>query len=315
MKVDHNSSKTPRTRRSSLLSIFQTPTRPKPSSHNHLKSPYERPNRSPRDAVGAVASIFRGRRVSQRPDTPIPSGATAMDESDDGYKSEEDGESHTLSAMGDISTAQPFYVPGETRSDVLMLSPPSSVRSIIRPSYGAHLSQANYNRLHRPAPPARRLTGSRDWETDSCSGLRSPASSEYAPRAETPISICSEVTVRPTESAAKRAGNKLLDTAQTFSSLSSIGTIPDEPDYGTAERQQSTRQSRFLAFMNSRDLTHSPTKKAQLEREKAEQRERLEAFSREVSGSLGRMSAPATPERPLRGGAPLPRRNPIPSWD
>ncbi|KAJ7647846.1 hypothetical protein FB45DRAFT_1020058 [Roridomyces roridus] len=79
---------------------------------------------------------------------------------------------------------------------------------------------------------------------------------------------------------------------------STIVTIPDEEDV-------STPHSRFMTFMTSRDLTHSPKKN------EAPPRHPLDELAQDKEDALERETA----SRPLRGNARLPPRLPIPNWD
>nr|GAT49072.1 predicted protein [Mycena chlorophos] len=325
--------KTPvRSRRQSLINVFKTPTKTSggklpTSSSKHQRTPYERP----RDRIAAV---FRGTdtkntlntspRQSNRPPTPIPghdTNATKDLESDDEFMDE--GHSHTLSAMGDISMSVPYYMPGATGGDILLGSPVSSLRIKNLDTEDTGL----FARPRRPAPPARRPTlGDSSMRVSGWHASRpdtpcSVASEETVrptntQRPETPASISSDITVRPTASVAMRTANRLKfatrSTMASFGSLSSIGTIPDEE-----EQPRSTRQSRFAAFMKSRDLTHSPDSKAKMQAKAyGSQREKLEALAREASDTIAHQifGAAGAVSRPLRGNAPLPARPPIPRW-
>ncbi|KAJ7072881.1 hypothetical protein C8F01DRAFT_1076723 [Mycena amicta] len=313
MKNSANLETPPRARRTSIISVFQTPASKKPTaSSKHQRTPYERP----RDRL---AALFRGNnpkneRQSTRPPTPIPGHATDAD-SDDEYYEEDD--SNTLSAMGDISMSVPFYVPGANGADILS-SPVSSLRG--HPAPAPPSTTNELSRPHRPLPPARRMTlgyqsssfmtGWHESRPDTPSSMTSEETVRPTARSETPASISSEVTIRPTStSVAMRTASRYKFATQSsmasFGTFSSIGTIPDESDY-----EGSNRQSRFEAFMQSRDLTHSPSKKNADITHTGSQRQRLEAFAREASSAVGHQIA----GRPLRGNAPLPVRPPLPHW-
>ncbi|KAJ7099374.1 hypothetical protein B0H15DRAFT_797039 [Mycena belliarum] len=206
--------------------------------------------------------------------TPYPEPAADSDNEDD---------ENMLTATGDISLSYPCYVPGAVGA----LSPKPHSRR------GTTNSRAGLAPVGRPRPPARRLTSSsaatykfRTLTLKGGSGTSTPC--KLSSDSSTPATRTPAVADTPNSSA---------------SPFSSIRTIPDEGS------QTSTPQSRFAAFMASRNLAESPKKKAV--GSVAERNQRVEALAQAAKAVI----APRAPaSRPLRGYAALPARLPIPNW-
>ncbi|KAJ6497463.1 hypothetical protein C8R45DRAFT_1093838 [Mycena sanguinolenta] len=201
--------------------------------------------------------------------------ATDTDDSDD---------ENFLTAMGDISLSYPYFVPGVAGA----LSPKPKSR---------HGTPKLRTEPQRPRPPLRRSVASDSYKFRTLmlkAGLNSAApskdafndathpSSRQVPEANTPASGLSTA-----------AGNSFISS---FSG--SIGSIESE------DSQLTTPESRFEAFMRSRDLTRSPQKVSAA---------KLDTAAEAAPSALAReVARPKT--RPLRGNARLPPRLPIPNW-
>ncbi|KAJ7672058.1 hypothetical protein B0H17DRAFT_1141225 [Mycena rosella] len=245
-------------------------------------------------AGDSPASPFR----NQPPPEPTPYSTSAVD-------SDEDEDENMLTATGDISMSYPYYVPGALGA----LSPPQSRRGT--PSLRAGL--ANLAQPQRPRPPVRRLTSEtykfRTLTVKGGSTTTTTSAPSRVPSVRTPAPM-----VHP--------GDSATSPFSSCNSSMSIGSIEDEvrlpahyrdspPNSMAQDPALSTPQSRFAAFMKSRDLSHSPKKKAVPKASDLNQR--LGALAQDASTAIEReVARPA--ERPLRGYAPLPARKPIPRW-
>ncbi|KAF7294034.1 hypothetical protein MKEN_01449700 [Mycena kentingensis (nom. inval.)] len=96
--------------------------------------------------------------AAQRPNTRCTT--TDAESTPETEAEEQHGESHTLSAMGDISMSEPLYIPSATsaRFYTEMLATSSTPRRRARDEYSS--SQGSVSRLRRPAPPGRRASAS-----------------------------------------------------------------------------------------------------------------------------------------------------------
>ncbi|KAJ7750068.1 hypothetical protein DFH07DRAFT_828128 [Mycena maculata] len=212
--------------------------------------------------------------------------ATDSDDSDE--------DDNTLTATGDISMSHPYYVPGVAGA----LSPqPRSRRAT--PTLKANLL---WGPLHRPRPPVRRLTSAGAATYKSLTVRPGPPSNMATP-SRLPTNPSPNLVETPfTVGTPPYSGNTSVSSCN-----SSIGSIPDE------DIKMSTKQSRFIAFMQSRDLTKSPQKKANATESVDNRNRRLDGLAREAANAIGReVARPAS--RPLRGNARLPPRPPIPDW-
>ncbi|KAJ6590147.1 hypothetical protein DFH09DRAFT_1359130 [Mycena vulgaris] len=263
-------------RRKSVINVFSTP----PLRRSLLSRTGGRMTLPSGDSP--APSPFRAQNQ-----TLYPASATDSDDDSD--------DENMLTATGDISMSYPYYVPGALGA----LSPmPQSRRGTPNPRAVAP--------LQRPRPPARRLAsvGSETYKFRTLTMKGGPTSN--TPSKASSNSTTPGVTVRraPTVigTPAFHPGDGSVSTISSCnSSIGSIGSIEDE------DPQMSTPQSRFAAFMKSRDLACSPKKSA-------ERNQRVDALSQEVKTALGReVARPAA--RPLRGYAALPARMPIPNWD
>ncbi|KAJ7935336.1 hypothetical protein B0H13DRAFT_1854561 [Mycena leptocephala] len=195
------------------------------------------------------------------------------------YKHDEDDE-NTLTATGDISLSYPYYVPGMAGA----LSPKPQSR---RGTPNLRATRAP----QRPRPPVRRI-GSNSFE--QCHRVEPASSSRNDPSTD---------WERHAGSTPRERVWLLLLVL-----LRSIGSIEDE------DPQLSTPQSRFEAFMKSRDLARSPKKKEGNTVTERNASGRLDALAQAATSALGReVARPNT--RPLRGNARLPPRPPIPNWN
>ncbi|KAK7033828.1 hypothetical protein R3P38DRAFT_3499039 [Favolaschia claudopus] len=215
-------------------------------------------------------------------DNSLPTHLTDFDDDDD-------DDENTLTATGDISLSYPYLLPGV--AGALSPKPRSRHGTPSRKAQHSLLVRAEALPPVRPRPPARRISeASFKLRTIIMRGgpIGSPVASVPSRDADATRPMAAYATppptVRVTPAPARRVENPSV--------LSSIGTIPDEVV------STETPQSRFEAFMKSRDLTRSPSKAV-----------------------LSTPNAPLVPEvprrrdtRPLRGYARLPPRLPIPDW-
>ncbi|KAJ7742383.1 hypothetical protein B0H14DRAFT_3515109 [Mycena olivaceomarginata] len=204
-----------------------------------------------------------------------PVAKTAASATDD--DSDDDDDENTLTATGDISLSYPYWVPGAS--------------GVLSPAPQAQL-------LQRPRPPVRRIAS--DTYKFRTLTLKGGCSTSASTPAGTPgrAALCN-ATAKPRSSqvveTTRTRPPTVLSTparhpgdASISSFCGSIGSIEDE------DPQLSTPQSRFEAFMKSRDLACSPKKQAAA-----------------VAPSAVQARANT---RPLRGNARLPARLPIPNW-
>ncbi|KAF7350939.1 hypothetical protein MSAN_01656100 [Mycena sanguinolenta] len=262
-------------RRKSVINVFTTPPLRR-SSH--------------RKPSGEVSSASQNQNIENTV------AATNPDDSDD---------ENFLTAMGDISLSYPYFVPGAAGA----LSPKPRSR------HGTPKLRAE---PQRPRPPLRRSVASDSYKfrtlmlkaglssatpnKDALNNATQPSPRE-APdtRKSTPASGFS-TAARPGHSSnpalCGSIGSIESEDPQPSTSFcgSTIGSIESE------DPQLSTPQSRFEAFMRSRDLTRSPQKVS------------VVAKSAEVATSAVEREAARPKTRPLRGNARLPPRLPIPNW-
>ncbi|KAJ7800002.1 hypothetical protein B0H14DRAFT_2616599 [Mycena olivaceomarginata] len=199
-------------------------------------------------------------------DYPVAKTAASATDDDDS-----DDDENTLTATGDISLSYPYWVPGA--SGALSPGPKPKSRNGGTPTLRAQL-------LQRPRPPVRRIAP----DTYKFRTLTSCLVQCHRQAALVPGSRDhSDAAADCAEHAGATPGD-----ASISSFYGSIGSIEDE------DPQLSTPQSRFEAFMKSRDLACSPKKQA---------------------AAVAPSAVPARPDtRPLRGNARLPARLPIPNW-
>ncbi|KAJ7655557.1 hypothetical protein DFH06DRAFT_1200410 [Mycena polygramma] len=273
-------------RRKSIVNVFSTP----PLRRSAL-------SRS-RKASAHVPSPFHTRESA----APYPASATDSDDSDD---------ENTLTATGDISVSYPYYVPGVAGA----LSPkPKSRRGTPNLTAARALQQ-------RPRPPVWRFssmaTDTYKFRTLTIKGGPTPSTPNTARSTH-----ATEQTTPPPQNGspvpARHPGDESVSSISSFSG--SIGSIPDEVSFsclkssdssnlnlplGAQNPKLSTPQSRFEAFMKSRDLSSSPKKRQDHSLESPA----LDALARSAATVLGRPNT-----RPLRGNARLPSRMAIPNW-
>ncbi|KAJ7125338.1 hypothetical protein C8R44DRAFT_980521 [Mycena epipterygia] len=271
-------------RRKSVINVFSTP----PLRCSVL-------SRSTQRALQSGEPPFPSPFRDQSPQKSALYPSSATDSNDD-----DDDDENMLTATGDISMSYPYYVPGV--AGALSPKPPSRRGT---PNLKAGL--ARMAPPQRPRPPVRRLVsvGAGTYKFRTLTAKGGPDSNTS--RASTnPSMYTAETTRAPnaTPAPSVHPGDTLVSS--TSSCDSSIGSIDDK------DLQMSTPQSRFAAFMKSRDLTQSPKKKAA--DSVAECNRRLDALAQEAKeAGVGREAA-HLPSRPLRGYAPLPLRMPIPDW-
>ncbi|KAJ7270152.1 hypothetical protein B0H12DRAFT_827424 [Mycena haematopus] len=252
-------------RRKSIINVFTTPPL--------RRSVFSRD----RNPSGHAPSSFQN-QLDEKPELCSVS-ATDSDDSDD---------ENSLTATGDISLSYPFFMPGAAGA----LSPKPKSR------HGTPKFRAE---PQRPRPPVRRIgsVGKDAYKFSTLmlkAGLSSTKPNKDAlNNATTPSSqVTPETTSPPT--GLNTPAHPSISSVLSFSG--SIGSIEDE------DPQLSTPQSRFAAFMQSRDLTRSPQKVSVVGKQDT---------SEEITSALGReVARPKT--RPLRGNARLPARLPIPDW-
>ncbi|KAJ7782091.1 hypothetical protein B0H14DRAFT_318964 [Mycena olivaceomarginata] len=234
-----------------------------------------------------------------------PVAKTAASATDD---DSDDDDENTLTATGDISLSYPYWVPGA--SGALSPGPKPKSRNGGTPTLRAQL-------LQRPRPPVRRiasdtykfrtltLKGGCPTSTSTPAGTPSRAALSHATAKPSSSQVVETTRTRPPtvlSTPARQPGD-----ASISSFCGSIGSIEDEtripfrasvvdqPLISAQDPQLSTPQSRFEAFMKSRDLACSPKKQA--------------------SAAVAPSAVQARPNtRPLRGNARLPARLPIPNW-
>ncbi|KAJ7655566.1 hypothetical protein DFH06DRAFT_1200443 [Mycena polygramma] len=211
-------------RRKSIVNVFSTP----PLRRSTL-------SRS-RKASAHAPSHFH----TQASAAPYPASATDSDDSDDS------DDENTLTATGDISVSYPYYVPGMAGA----LSPePKSRRGTPNLTAARAMHQ-------RPRPPVRRFssmaTDTYKFRTLTIKGGPTPSTPNTARSTH-----ATEQTTSPPQNgspvSARNPGDESVSSISSFSG--SIGSIPDE------DPKLSTPQSRFEAFMKSRDLSSSPKKR------------------------------------------------------
>ncbi|KAJ7787376.1 hypothetical protein B0H14DRAFT_3505635 [Mycena olivaceomarginata] len=222
-------------------------------------------------------------------DCPVTKTAASATDDDSDDDSDDDDE-NTLTATGDISLSYPYWVPGA--SGALSPGPKPKSRGGGTPTLRAQL-------LQRPRPPVRRIAS--DTYKFRTLTLKGGCSTSTSTPAGTPgrAALRSNATTKPRSSQVvetiRTRPPTVLSTparhpgdASISSFCGTIRSIEDE------DPQLSTPQSRFEAFMKSRDLACSPKKQA---------------------AAVAPSAVPARPNtRPLRGNARLPARLPIPSW-
>ncbi|KAJ7188946.1 hypothetical protein C8R46DRAFT_1056229 [Mycena filopes] len=207
-----------------------------------------------------------------------PVDVLALLRAGDAYASDDDDDDeNTLSATGDISVASPYYVPGMAGA----LSPKPKSRRGATPNLDASVRRQP---LQRPRPPVRRLSSIRGdkLRTLTLRAGASPNASATPSRDGTgSVNIDSMSFGFPSEA---QWGDESVSSSSSFTGT--IGSIEDE------DPNMSTPQSRFEAFMKSRDLTRSPQK----------------------GPPVTRRPAVRPASKPLRGNGRLPPRMPIPNW-
>ncbi|KAJ6491626.1 hypothetical protein C8R47DRAFT_435216 [Mycena vitilis] len=252
-------------RRKSIVNVFSTPPLRHSALSHSRKASAHAPSQSHTQASAA----------------PYPASATDSDDSDD---------ENTLTATGDISVSYPYYVPGVAGA----LSPkPKSRRGTPNLTTARTLHQ-------RPRPPVRRFssmaTDTYKFRTLTIKGGPTPST----PNTALATHATEQMTPSPQNESpvpARHPGDESVSSRLSFSG--SIESIPDE------DPKLSTPQSRFEAFMKSRDLSSSPKKRQDHSLESPA----LDALARAAKTALGRPNT-----RPLRGNARLPPRMPIPNW-
>ncbi|KAF7325294.1 hypothetical protein MVEN_02636800 [Mycena venus] len=262
-------------RRKSVINFFSTPPLRRSLFFRERKPSEDEPSES----------AFQSQVVGKA--APCSVSATDWDDDDD---------ENTLTATGDISLSYPYYVPGVAGA----FSPKPKSRN------GTPTLRAQ---PQRPRPPVRRIvsvgTDTYKFRTLTLKGGPTPVtpSKEAFNNATKPSTQIVAETIRPPNvlnTPARHPGDESVSSISSF--CGSIGSIQDE------DPQLSTPQSRFEAFMKSRDLTCSPKKK-----ESGSAVRKLDALAQAATSALGReVARPNT--RPLRGNARLPARLPIPDW-